>query len=313
MDNKEKNFMSAVIYVHNAEKRIAGFLKTIIDVLEENFEKSEIICVNDFSEDNSVDAIKNVSKSAKHTSVSILNMSYFHGVEVAMNAGVDLSIGDFVLEFDTTVQDFDKTEIMKIYRKSLEGYDIVSASPDKRQKFTSNIFYYIFERFTNLSYKIYTESFRVLSRRVVNRISSMNKSVPYRKAVYANCGLKTFTLKYKITNPGVSDKIDKTENKYRKALAVDTLILFTEVGYRFSIMMTVIMMAMTIFVAVYSLVIYLTSTPVAGWTTTILFMAFAFFGLFGILTIIIKYLQILVNLVFKRKKYSFESIVKLTK
>lgn len=37
-----------------------------------------------------------------------------------------------------------------------------------------------------------------------------------------------------------------------------------------------------------------------------------FFGLFGVLTIIIKYLQLLVDLVFKRKHYSFESIEKLT-
>ena len=30
MDNKEKNFASAVIYVHNAENRIENFLNTII-------------------------------------------------------------------------------------------------------------------------------------------------------------------------------------------------------------------------------------------------------------------------------------------
>ena len=312
MEYREKNFISAVVYVHNAADRIEEFLKMLIEVIEDNFEKSEIICVNDYSDDDSVIHIKNVSKLAKDTSVSILNMSYFHGLEIAMNAGVDLSIGDFVLEFDTTMQDFDRTEIMKIYRKSLEGYDIVSASPDKKQKITSNMFYYIFDKFTDLSYKIYTESFRILSRRVINRISSMNKSVPYRKAIYANCGLKTLNVKYKtIKKHGPQN--DKTENKYRKTLAVDTLILFTEVGYRFSEAMTAIMMLMTFFMAIYSLVVYLTSTPIAGWTTTILFMSFAFFGLFGILTIIIKYLQILVDLVFKRKKYNFESIEKLTK
>ena len=63
----------------------------------------------------------------------------------------------------------------------------------------------------------------------------------------------------------------------------------------------------------YSAVIYATSNPVAGWTTTILFLSVAFFGLFGILTIVVKYLQLLVDLVFKRKHYSFESIEKLTK
>lgn len=314
MDNKEKNFMSVVIYVHNAEKRIDEFLKTVVNVMEENFEHSEIICVNDCSNDESVEHIKKISIQAKSTSISVLNMSYYHGLEMAMNAGVDLAIGDFVFEFDTTVLDFDKSEIMKVYRKSLEGFDIVSASPDRKQRLSSRAFYHVFERFTNLSHKLYTETFRILSRRVINRISSMNKTVPYRKAIYANCGLKTENIVYTLTN--VNKDIvasDRSEKKYRGRLAVDSLLLFTEVGYRFSITMTVLMMLMTIFMIVYSIVIYVMSTPAAGWTTTILFLSVAFFGIFGVLTIIIKYLQILLDLVFKRKRYSFESIEKLTK
>ncbi|MBO5030932.1 MAG: glycosyltransferase [Lachnospiraceae bacterium] len=312
MTNKEKNFISAVIYVHNDEKNIGSFLQIVMNILEEHFEHSEIICVNDYSQDSSVEIVRRISSEAETTTVTVLNMSYFHGVEVAMNAGMDLAIGDFVLEFDSCVPDFAPQEIMRVYKKALEGYDIVSASPDKKQRFTSNIFYSVFNRFTDFSYKLYTERFRVLSRRVINRISSMNKSVPYRKAVYANCGLKTMNLRYP-TVGGCLDKEDKTERKYRADLAVDSMILFTEVGYRFSVTMTVLMMLVAIFVAVYSAVIYLFSTPVAGWTTTIFFMSFAFFGLFGILTIIIKYLQILVDLVFRRKKYSFESIEKITK
>ena len=314
MDNKEKNFMSVVIYVHNAEKRIDEFLKTVVNVMEENFEHSEIICVNDCSNDESVEHIKKISIQAKSTSISVLNMSYYHGLEMAMNAGVDLAIGDFVFEFDTTVLDFDKSEIMKVYRKSLEGFDIVSASPNRKQRLSSRAFYHVFERFTNLSHKLYTETFRILSRRVINRISSMNKTVPYRKAIYANCGLKTENIVYTHTN--VNKDIaasDRSEKKYRGRLAVDSLLLFTEVGYRFSITMTVLMMLMTIFMIVYSIVIYVMSTPAAGWTTTILFLSVAFFGIFGVLTIIIKYLQILLDLVFKRKRYSFESIEKLTK
>ena len=52
MMNKEKNFASAVIYVHNAENRIENFLNMIIKTMEDNFEHSEIICVNDASEDH---------------------------------------------------------------------------------------------------------------------------------------------------------------------------------------------------------------------------------------------------------------------
>lgn len=310
MGNKEKNFVSAVIYVHNAETRIENFLKTVIDVLEENFEHSEIICVNDSSDDNSLQRIKTANITTTSTSVSVLNMSYFHGVELAMNAGVDLAIGDFVFEFDNTVLDFEKDFIMKVYKKSLEGFDIVSASPNRKEKFSSRLFYRVFDYFTNLSYKMNTESFRVLSRRVINRISSMNKTVPYRKAIYANSGLKADNIKYSVVQK-ITGTCDKKEKSYRTGLAVDTLILFTEVGYKFSIAMTVAMMLISILMVVYSIVIYTTAQPVEGWTTTILFLSAAFFGLFGILSIIIKYLQLIINLVFKRKPYSFESIEKL--
>ncbi len=312
MENKEKNFVSAVIYVHNAEQRIGKFLKTVMDVLEANFEHSEIICVNDSSDDNSLAVIKKTSELATLTSISVVNMSYFHGLELAMNAGMDMSIGDFVFEFDNTMLDFNPDMIMNIYRHSLEGFDIVSAIPNRRQRLSSKLFYGVFDRYTNLSYEMSTESFRVLSRRVINRISSMNKTVLYRKAMYANCGLKTDAIKYDVVSN--SDRAtDKKEQNYRAGLAVDSLILFTQVGYSLSIKMTFLMMFITFVVLVYTVVTYFTAHPVEGWTTTVLFLSVAFFGLFGIQTIIVKYLQLLVDMVFKRKNYSFESVEKLTK
>ncbi len=310
--DKEKNFVSGVVYVHNSKQHISSFLEMLIDVFETNFLHSEIICVNDASSDDSKEIIKRCAEKASETTVSVINMSYFHGLEGAMAAGVDLSIGDFLFEFDTSVCDYDKSEIMNIYRKALTGFDIVSASPDSEQKFTSTLFYSLFDRFSSVSNKLTTESFRILSRRAVNRIDSINKSIPYRKAVYANCGLQAANVKYKTVNTS-KNKHDKKERIYKRGLAIDSLILFTDVGYRFALGMAFVMMAMVIFMAIYSFYIYLSQSPVAGWTTTILFLSAAFFGLFGVLAVIIKYLQILVNLVFKRKQYSFESIEKLTR
>ncbi|MDK2868670.1 MAG: polyisoprenyl-phosphate glycosyltransferase, partial [Clostridiales bacterium] len=52
---------------------------------------------------------------------------------------------------------------------------------------------------------------------------------------------------------------------------------------------------------------------VEGWTPTILFLSFAFFGVFGILAIVIKYLSIIVELIFKKRQYVYESIQKISK
>ena len=99
MLNKEKNFVSSVVYVHNAEKRIGTFISVIMKVMEDNFENFEIICVNDCSTDNSVHEIKSAVENHSSACVSVVNLSYYHGIEMAMNAGIDLAIGDFVFEF----------------------------------------------------------------------------------------------------------------------------------------------------------------------------------------------------------------------
>ena len=311
MRDKEKNFVSAVVYIYNAENRIEKFLKAIIDVLESNFDHSEIICVNDSSTDNSLNIIKNVSQFTVSTSISVVNMSFFHGLEAAMSAGVDLSIGDFVFEFDNTVLDFEGKDFMRVYHRMLAGYDIVSAIPDRKERFSSRLFYSVFDMFADSSYRMHTESFRILSRRAINRINAMNTIVLYRKAIYASQGLKRDSIVYRPCKK--MEKQSTREMKYRSKLAVDSLILFTEIGYRLSITLTIFMMIISAFMIVYSIAIFITATPVAGWTTTILFLSVAFFGLFSILTIIIKYMQLLLKLAFKRKHYTFEEIEKLTK
>ena len=319
---KQKAFVSAVIYVRNAEDRIGSFLASVIKTLECNFESCEIICVNDASEDESLKAIREAGRAASSAIISVVNMSGFHGLELAMNAGVDLAIGDFVFEFDSTRMDYSADEIMNAYRKSLQGYDIVSASPDTKESFASRLFYRVFDAYSNLHYKMHTESFRVASRRAINRIGDANKVVPYRKPLYAASGLSSSRIVYKpqinqAPPPAITSNAKRhalaQERRYRAQLAVDSLILFTSIGYKFSISLTLLMCLASVAMLAYSAITYMMAQPVAGWTTTILFLSFAFFGLFGILTVVIKYLQLLVNLSFKRKQYCFESIEKLAK
>lgn len=192
------------------------------------------------------------------------------------------------------------------------GFDVVSACPAKKQRFSSSFFYKLFNKGTTGKYEMRTESFRIVSRRVINRVGSMNKTIPYRKAVYASSGLPVKGLAYECVKTRERGK-DKLEDSYRKELAANTLILFTDLGYHFSIRMTLLMMLITLLTGVYAFVFYICGNPIEGWTTTMLFMSFAFFGLFGILTIIVKYLSVIVGLLFKRQQYMVEGLEKITK
>ena len=310
--NKEKNFVSAVIYVHNNEDSIREFLIALGKTLQDNFEKYEIICANDFSTDDSINEIKKAA-DVIDGSLSFVNMSYYQGIELSMNAGVDLAIGDFVFEFDNAFMDYSVDEIMNVYNHSLEGYDIVSAAPKNYKNISAKLFYGIFNKYSNTTYKLRTESFRVLSRRAINRVHAMSRTIPYRKAIYANCGLKMDIIIY---DNSILDKKRKSQELIdnRKDLAINSLVLFTDIAYKFAIVLASIMMLVTAGTGIYTVVVFLGNVkPVEGWTTTMLFLSFAFFGVFAIAAVIIKYLTIILNLSFNKLRYTIESVEKLNK
>lgn len=312
-ENKEKNFISAVVYVHNDEEKIEEFLTKINQELSTHFKKYEIICVDDASTDNSKQKIKEFADNMKDNILTIISMSFYQGIELAMNAGVDIAIGDYVYEFDTIIVDYDTKLLMEVYEKALQGNDIVSSSAKKKMRKTSALFYFIFNHYSNNKYKIRTETFRIISRRAINRVNAMNKTIPYRKATYASCGLKYENMQYESSFANKNRKINKEIHEKRNDIALDTLMIFTDVGYKFSMIMSILMLLCVTFVAIYTIYVFVKQSPIEGWTTTMLFLSVVFFGVFSLMTIIIKYLSIIVDLIFRKNKYMIEGIEKLTK
>lgn len=309
--DKEKNFISAVVYVNDDESLIDDFCSCLYGVMESSFEKYEIIFVNDASTDSSISKIRDFSHKHNIKAVSIINMSIYQGIELAMNAGVDLAIGDFVFEFDSVSVDYDKSKIMEVYHHSLKGHDIVSASPEKPGHISSWLFYTVFNKFSTAKYSLRTERFRILSRRAINRVQSLSKTISYRKAAYAASGLKIDHLFYKSTIRECN--ISRERLQTRKRTAFDSLIIYTHIAYKISIYLTLILLSFTVLAGIYTVVIYLwIKKPIEGWTTIMILLSGGFSGVFLVLAIIIKYLSILVELVLKKQKYLIESIEKLS-
>lgn len=306
--NKEKNFISAVVYLRNDEKQITNFLENLNERLNNTFDKYEIIIVNDSSTDKSVELIKEYSNNQSTTCISLINMSFYQGIEQAMVAGVDLSIGDFVYEFDSVKMDYKIELINEVYKKAMTGYDIVRVINTNKRKSISSIFYKIFNKYSNNQYDIESESFRLLSRRAINRIQSLNKTIPYRKALYANCGLKMESIYYE-------GEKSKSNGNFKKNsdIAIDSLIIFTNAAYKFTMFLSILFMLFTIGVGIYTITIFISKEPVAGYTSTMLLLSAAFFGIFLILSIIIRYLSVIIDLIFKKRNYIFESIEKMNK
>lgn len=312
---KEKKFVSLVVYLHDAASYIKYFLDTVIPVCEKNFEQFEIVCVDDGCRDGTVELLKEyVEKRRLKAMVNVVHMSFFQGLESAMNAGRDIAIGDFVYEFDDIFVDYEPEVIMEVYRKLLEGNDIVAASSRGKLRFTSRMFYALYNTTRKGNEKIGPETFRLVSRRAINRIKSMGQYIPYRKAVYMNCGLKTSTIHYDSRDVNVRVK-NKTVVAERTALALDSFIYFTNVLERISAIICGIFLIFTLGMGFYIMSDFLNNDtkPVEGWLSTMGFLALGFFGVFALLTIILKYLSVMLNLIFRHQRYLVSDIEKVVK
>ena len=306
MNNKEKKFISAVVYLHNNENQIVSFLSNLIDVFDKNYENYEIILVDDASVDGTVKRVNEVAKTTTGGVITVVNMSFYQGLEQSMNAGVDLAIGDFVYEFDTVIFDYEPSLIMEVFYKTQEGFDIVSAS-NKNEKPSSKLFYYLFNLSKNN--KLVTETFTIISRRAINRIKSNTITIPYRKAVYQNSGLSSSVIFYKQT---INVTHNKDQRKLRFDNAITSIILYTNHAYNFAMILALVMMSSTFLGIIYAIVIYSVGRPIEGFTTTLLVMTSSFCALFILIALVIKYADIILNLTYKKQTYLIKSVDKLS-
>lgn len=310
MITKEGNFVSAVICLPHRDDGTRRFLDVVNGVLADNFKNYELICVNDAVDGAVVETVRSFKADNPAVTVSLVNMGSRQGLEAAMNAGIDLAIGDYVFEFDSCYLDYDGSLIMDVYRKSQEGFDIVSAVPPGREsRVTSKLFYKVFNHFSAFPYALQSERFRVVSRRAVNRVSAYSRTIPYRKAVYASVGLNITSVRYEQSPERSGTRFEEGD---RGGTAVNTLVVFTDIAYKISLAFTMLMALFMFAALLYTMVVYIgRNKPVEGWAPLMGLMSMGFFAVFTVLSVVIKYADIILRLVFVRQKYLVASIDKM--
>ena len=311
---KEKKFISLVVYLHDVEDYIEYFLDKILPVCDSHFQEFEMVCVDDGCTDDTVEKLRTyIEKNQIKAMVNLVHMSFFQGLESAMNAGRDIAIGDFVYEFDDVFVDYEPELLIQVYEKLLEGNDIVAAKSKGKLRLSSKLFYALYNSTSRAKGKIGPETFRIVSRRAINRIKSMGQYIPYRKAVYMNCGLKNDTIAYESKDKDARVK-NKIVAKERTTLALDSFIYFTNAMEKTSAVISGLFLFLTVGMGIYVISDFFNSNkPVEGWLSTMSFLALGFFGVFALLTIILKYMSVMLNLIFRQQRYLVAEIEKVVK
>lgn len=196
-----KKLISIIIPCYNEEENILPFYKEIDKVSKQLKKYSfEFIYVIDPGSDNSNEVVKKLNN--KDSRVKYIIMARRFGKEASMLAGLKRAKGDFVTIMDVDLQD--PPEILKDMIKYLETgkYDSVAARRINRKgeakirSFFSNLFYKVMQKHSNLDLKPGDRDYRLMTRRMVDKVLQSNEKNRFLKAIYGYTGFNTKWIEF---------------------------------------------------------------------------------------------------------------------
>lgn len=169
--------ISVVIPVYGCKAALQPLYERLTKVLQSITDSYEIILVDDHCPQNSWKIIENVCD--QDNKVIGIKMSRNFGQIKAITAGLDYSSGQKVVVMDCDLQDRPE-EIINLYNKSLEGYDVVFARRKNRKDsflkvLVSKVFYKVYSFATDGNYDPALCNFSIISRQVVDSYCSMRE------------------------------------------------------------------------------------------------------------------------------------------
>ena len=169
--------LSVVIPVYGCRAALPELYRGLTESVAQITTDYEIILVNDACPQNSWETIQELCNKDEH--VIGIELSRNFGQLKATLAGLDVSSGDWIVVMDCDLQDRPE-EIINLYAKCQEGYDIVIASRKQRQDsklkiLVSNVFYSFYSFVTEVKYDPSLCNFSICSRKVINQYCKMRE------------------------------------------------------------------------------------------------------------------------------------------
>lgn len=169
--------ISVVIPVYGCKAALPELYRRLKASLSEITEDYEIILVNDNCPQNSWETIMEICQ--KDFQVKGIELSRNFGQMKAILAGLDYASGDWIVVMDCDLQDRPE-EIIRLYQKAQEGYDIVFARRKERKDnflkvFLANQFYKVYRFATDGNYDGAICNFSIVRSDVVKNYCKMRE------------------------------------------------------------------------------------------------------------------------------------------
>jgi len=205
MINEKKNInhllpmISIIVPVYREERSISPFLSRLEPVMETMGVTYEVIFSLDPSSDRTEEVI--LKEINRNPAIKLLVFSRRFGQPAATMAGILHCAGDTCVTIDVDLQDQPEL-IEQMYSRLKDGYEVVYARRRSRKgetwvkRLVSYLGYFVINRLSDVAIPRDTGDFRIMTRRVIEELRSLNESHGFLRGLVAYVGFKQTFIEY---------------------------------------------------------------------------------------------------------------------
>jgi polyisoprenyl-phosphate glycosyltransferase len=182
--------LSFVVPVYGSPESLEALCQRVKHVCAGMRATYELILVDDRCPRDSWSVIARVAKT--DPSIVGMRLSRNFGQHAAIQAGLSRVRGKWIVVMDCDLQDRPE-EVLRLYEKAMQGYDIVRARRAKRsdplyRRMTSAAFYWLLSYLTDTHQDASIANFGIYSRRVIDVIARWQEESKYFPAIVSWVG-----------------------------------------------------------------------------------------------------------------------------
>ena len=314
MIEKEGNRTNLAVIVpcYNEELVIAESYRRTREVLEQLSVSTEIIYINDGSEDRTHAMLDEIAASDPH--VKVIHFSRNFGPQAAVTAGINHCDADFAIILDADMQDppelipeilslreREQANVVYCVRKSREGESFF-------KRLTAKAFYRMLNYMSEVSFPLDTGDFRLIDRKVMDQFNRFHERGKYIRGLISWVGFKQIPFYYE-REARIAGESKYPFSKMWK-FATTAMLYFSKKPLRLAITLGFIAVVVGLVLAVWFTLgkIYGFSNAETGWTS--IMTSVIFFGGVQLLTVGVlgQYIGILFDEVKGRPEYIIDEI-----
>jgi dolichol-phosphate mannosyltransferase len=192
--------LSVIVPIYNEAPSLKVFHRSLKDALPASLNDFEIIYINDGSTDDTVEVVRQIV--SKDSSTRLVSLSRNFGKENALVAGLTYARGQAVLMIDGDSQ-HPVELIPEFVKRWRDGAQVVvgiregASGASGLKKFSSYVFYKLFNKLTDQKLTPGSTDFRLIDRQVVDASLSMRESDRITRGLIDWLGFARSEVKFK--------------------------------------------------------------------------------------------------------------------